>query len=63
MIEIPVELALFQLPVALQNRLRFLLDKQDSGNNLTEAEKQEAEGLVNIAKFLSLLQLCSRRVE
>lgn len=60
-IEIPVELTRFQLPEAVHNRLQFLLDRQDAGETLTPPEKKEAEGLVELAEFLSLLQLRSHR--
>lgn len=59
-IEIPAELAYFQLPDAVQERLQFLLDRQDSGEVLTQAERREAQGLVELAEFLSLLRLRSR---
>lgn len=61
-IEIPAELAYFQLPDAVQERLQFLLDRQDSGEGLTQAERQEAEGLVELTEFLSLLHLRSQRI-
>jgi hypothetical protein len=61
-IEIPIELTRFQLPPAVQNRLQFLLDRQDDGYPLSQAERQEAEGLVELVEFLSLLQLRSTRV-
>ncbi len=61
-IEIPVELTHFQLPEAVHARLQFLLDRQDAGTPLTPLETQEAEGLVELAEFLSLLQLRSQRV-
>jgi len=61
-IEIPAELAYFQLPKAVQARLQFLLDRQDAGETLTPSERQEAEGLVDLADFLSLLHLRSQRV-
>jgi len=60
-IEIPVRLARFQLPSAVQARLQFLLDKQDSGDPLTAEERHEAEGLVELAEFLSLLNLRANR--
>ena len=60
-IEIPAELARFQLPEAVQARLQHLLDKQDDGEQLTPEERQEAEGLVELAEFLSLLHLRARR--
>jgi len=61
-IEIPVELASFQLPDAVQARLQSLLDRQDSGEELTQAERREAEGLVELTEFLSLLHLRSQRI-
>lgn len=61
-IEIPVELTQFQLPEAVQARLHQLLDRQDEGQSLTQAERQEAEGLVDLSEFLSLLRLRSTRV-
>lgn len=63
-IEIPAELARFKLPDAVQMRLQHLLDKQEAGGSLlTLEERQEAEGLVELAEFLSLLQLRSRRLD
>jgi len=59
-IEIPVNLTYFQLPEAVQTRLQFLLDRQDAGEELTLAERNEAEGLVDLAEFLSLLSLRSQ---
>ena len=61
-VEIPVELTRFQLPLAVQARLQSLLDRQDEGHTLSQAERQEAEGLVELAEFLSLLRLRSTRV-
>lgn len=61
-IEIPIELTHFQLPVAVHDRLQLLLDRQDSGETLTLGERHEAEGLVELAEFLSLLHLRSQRV-
>jgi hypothetical protein len=60
-IEIPIELTRFQLPQAVQARLQFLLDCQDEGNTLSQSERQEAEGLVELSEFLSLLHLRSTR--
>jgi len=61
-VEIPLELTRFQLSPAVQSRLQFLLDRQDEGYTLSQAERQEAEGLVELMEFLSLLQLRSTRV-
>ena len=55
-IEVPVELTQFRLPEAVQARLNQLLDRQDEGQALTQAERQEAEGLVELSEFLSLLR-------
>ena len=56
-IEIPIEIAHFRLPDAVQARLQYLLDAQDAGRPLTSQERLEAEGLVELAEFLSLLRL------
>jgi hypothetical protein len=60
-IEIPVEVACFRLPEAVQARLQDLLDKQDGGEQLTPQERREAEGLVELAEFLTLLHLRVQR--
>jgi hypothetical protein len=60
MIEIPLELAQFELPRAVHARLQQLLDQQDEGQELTSMVRQEAEGLVDVAEFLSLLRLRSQ---
>ncbi|WP_439623442.1 hypothetical protein [Gemmata sp.] len=49
----------YRLPPAAQTRLQELLDRQDAGTPLTEAERGEAEGLVELAERLSLLRLRS----
>ena len=61
-IEIPIELTRFQLPEAVQARLQLLCDRQDAGETLTLPEREEAEGLVELAEFFSLLHLRSQRV-
>lgn len=61
-VEIPIELTQFQLPLAVEARLQSLLDRQDEGHPLSQAERQEAEGLVELAEFLSLLRLRSTQV-
>ena len=59
-VEIPAELARFELPAGVQARLQALLDQQDDGTPLTPAERQEAAGLIARAEFLSLLHLRAR---
>jgi hypothetical protein len=43
-------------------RLQSLLDRQDEGTNLSNAERDEAQGLVELAEFLTLLRLREERV-
>jgi hypothetical protein len=62
-VEIPIELTKFQLPEAVHARLQFLLDRQDFGDTLSQNERQEAQGLIDLAEFLSLLFLRSQRVQ
>lgn len=61
-IEVPVTLQQFKLPPGVNERLQQLLDRQDRGEALTEGERREAEGLVDVAEFLSLLSLRTQRV-
>jgi hypothetical protein len=61
-IEMPDDLARFRLPEGVQERLNTLLDKQDGGQPLTDSERREAEGLVNLADLLSLLRLRAERL-
>lgn len=61
-VELPDDLARFRLPEALATRLQTLLDRQDSGEPLTEQERAEAEGLVTLAEFLTLLRLRAERL-
>lgn len=58
-LEVPDDIATFRLPEGVDARLHDLLDKQSAGEELTSAEQLEAEGLVNLAEFLSLLRLRS----
>ena len=60
-LEVPDDLARLRLPAGVQQRLTELLDKQDTGTTLTDAERR-AEGLVDLAELLSLLRLRSERM-
>jgi hypothetical protein len=60
-LEVPADLARFRLPAGVNARLQELLDRQDDGERLSAAERQEAEGLVTLAEFLSLLRLRAER--
>jgi hypothetical protein len=55
--ELPADLKRFRLPRGVNRRLQDLLDKQDRGERLSVAERDEAEGLVDLAEMLSLLKL------
>jgi hypothetical protein len=61
-LEVPTDLDKFQLPKGVNERLQELLDRQDRGEELTTAERTEAEGLVGLAELLSLLRLRTQRV-
>jgi hypothetical protein len=61
-VDLPADLAQFRLPEAVGARLTELLDRQDAGQPLTPQEREEAEGLVNLAEFLTLLRLRSKRL-
>lgn len=61
-IEMPAALNRFKLPSGVNARLQKLLDRQDHGETLSASERREAEGLVELAEFLSLLRLRSNRV-
>ena len=60
-IDLPDDLARFRLPAAVGARLQDLLDRQDSGQPLTPHEREEAEGLVNLAELLTVLRLRAER--
>jgi hypothetical protein len=61
-VDLPADLARFRLPEAVAARLQALLDRQDSGQPLTAQERDEAEGLVSLAEFLTLLRLRAERI-
>jgi hypothetical protein len=61
-LELPDDLARFQLPAGVNARLQELLDRQDRGIRLNEAERREAEGLVDLAELLTLLRLRAERL-
>jgi hypothetical protein len=61
-VDLPDELSRFRLPSAVNARLQSLLDRQDSGQPLSAAERAEAEGLVCLAEFLTLLRLRAERL-
>lgn len=61
-LEVPDELARIRLPAGVQHRLTQLLDQQDAGKPLTDNERREAEGLVDLAELLSVLRARAERL-
>ncbi len=61
-IEVPDDLAHFQMPEGAEARLRRLLDRQESGEALSDAERAEAEWLVDLTELLSLLRMRAGRL-
>lgn len=61
LVDVPDDLPRFQLPDGVQARLQDLLDRQDAGQPLSDAERSEAEGLVNVAELLTWLRLRTER--
>jgi hypothetical protein len=60
-VDLPADLARCRLPDAVAARLQALLDRQDSGQPLSMQEREEAEGLVNLSEFLTLLRFRAER--
>jgi len=60
-VDLPDELSRHRLPAAVAARLQALLDRQDAGETLSTAERAEAQRLVDLAEFLTLLRLRSER--
>lgn len=56
------DLSRLRLPAGVQRRLNELLDRQDKGLKLTARERSEAEGLVEMAEWISLLKPRARRL-
>ncbi len=61
-VDLPADLSRFRLPDAVAARLQSLLDRQEAGQPLTVPERDEAEGLVDLAEFLTLLRLRAERM-
>ena len=56
-LDVSDDLARLTLPQGVDQRLQYLLDKQDGGETLTDNEQAEADGLVKLADLLTLLRL------
>ncbi len=61
-LNLPAESVRLRLPQAVALRLQNLLDRQDAGDPLSPQERDEAQGLVDVAEFLALLRLRAERV-
>jgi hypothetical protein len=61
-VDLPDDLARLRLPAAAAARLQALLDQQDAGTGLSIAERDEAQGLVDLAEFLTLLRMREERM-
>ena len=62
-VDLPDDPARLRMPQAVADRLHSLLDRQDAGDPLTDQERKEAEGLVEMAELISLLRLRTRRID
>jgi len=62
-IEWPGDLARLTLPRAVESRLQALLDQQSEGAPLTEHEREEAQGLVDVAETFTLLRMRAERAK
>ena len=60
-LDLPEDWEQFRLPSALDARLQKLLDRQDKGGSLSEAERHEAEALSDLVDMLALLRLRADR--
>jgi hypothetical protein len=60
-VQVPASLSQLTLPEGVDRRLHLLLDKQDRGEALSDDERAEAEGLVDLAELLTLLRLRTER--
>ena len=61
-LDLPEDWEQFRLPSALDARLQELLDRQDKGGSLSEAERHEAEALSDLVDMLALLRLRADRI-
>jgi hypothetical protein len=61
-VDLPADLARLRLPEAVGARLQTLLDRQDSGQPRTAKERDEAEGLVDLAESFTLLRQRAQRM-
>ncbi len=59
-VELPMDASRLSLPEGVDRRLQSLLDKQDRGEDLTDDERAEADGLVELSDLLSLIKLRAR---
>ncbi|MEZ6130669.1 MAG: hypothetical protein R3C59_18440 [Planctomycetaceae bacterium] len=56
-LDLPQDWNQFRMPNALKARLADLLDQQDNGLGLSDAEREEAQALIELSDILSLMKL------
>ena len=56
-VEPPSEWKTYRLPKALHDRLQELLDRQDLDGKLSNAERREAQALVDLVDMFSIMKL------
>ena len=61
-IEMPASSAHFKLPAGVNRRLQELQDRQAQGDTLSDLERREVEGLIELADFFSLLRIRAQRI-
>lgn len=61
-VNLPDDMGRFRLPPGVATRLQALLDRQDRGETLSPQEREEAEGLVELAEFFTWLRLRAERM-
>ena len=62
-LELPQDWNQFRMPDALKSRLTDLLDQQDNGLGLSDAEREEAQALTELSDMLSLMKLRAKVAE
>ncbi len=61
-LELPADYRKYRFPKVFDRRLQTLLEQQNVVGKLSNAERKEAEELVNLAEFLSLVRMRADRV-
>lgn len=62
-LELPEDWEQLSFPPALDCRLQYLLDQQDSGSGLSDEERKEATAICSLVDMLALSKLRAERAE